>query len=162
MSRFASVEGVDMNEKLRDAIHERIKQLSDEAGRQLLDYVEFLESKFNRSSRAPTTFERIAENVEGTLRGTRFGEAALKGGSEILEAAGSVIRGVAAAGRAVADEFQRPSQAEPKAADPETPPPPRTSAGAEVEVDVATSSPAAGESPEQPQREDGQRTPDPA
>lgn len=127
-----------MNEKLRDTIHERIKGLPDEAARQLLDYVEFLESKCNRSSRPPTTFERIADNVEGTLRGTRFGEAALRGGAEILEAAGSVIRGVAAAGRAVADELQQPTKTTEQAAQPE-PPPRRTSAEAEIEVDVAAS-----------------------
>ena len=125
-----------MNEKLQDTIRERIKGLPDEAARQLLDYVEFLESKFNRSSRPPTTFERIADNVEGTLRGTRFGEVALRGGAEILEAAGGVIRGVAAAGRAVADELQQPAETPEQAGEPE-PKPRRTSAEAEVEVDIA-------------------------
>jgi hypothetical protein len=96
-----------MNENLKTNIVEKLENLTDEAGRQLLDYVEFLESRFNRSTREQSTLERIAENVEGTLRSNPFGEAAIKGTEGIIDAAGSVARGVAAAGQAVLEEFQQ-------------------------------------------------------
>ncbi len=95
--------------------------MTDEAGRQLLDYIEFLESKFNRSTRERSTLERLAENVEGTLRSNPIGEAAIKGTGGIIDAAGSVARGVAAAGQAVFDELQQVvgevTEEDPKTAD---------------------------------------------
>ena len=96
-----------MNENLKTNIVQKLDNMTDETGRQLLDYVEFLESKFNRSTRERSTLERLAENVEGTLRGNPIGEAAIKGTGGIIDAAGSVARGVAAAGQAVLDEFQQ-------------------------------------------------------
>jgi hypothetical protein len=72
-----------------------------------LDYIEYLESKFNRSTRERSTLERLAENVEGTLRSNPIGEAAIKGTGGIIDAAGSVARGVVAAGQAVLDELQQ-------------------------------------------------------
>ena len=95
-----------MNENLKTNIVQKLENLTDESGRQLLDYIEFLESRFNRSSRERSTLERIAENVEGTLRSNPIGEAAIKGTGGIIDAAGSVARGVAAAGQAVLDELQ--------------------------------------------------------
>ena len=96
-----------MNENLKTNIVQKLENLTDEAGRQLLDYIEFLESKFNRSTRERSTLERLAENVEGTLRSNPIGEAAIKGTGGIIDAAGSVARGVVAAGQAVLDELQQ-------------------------------------------------------
>ena len=96
-----------MNENLKTNIVQKLENMTDEAGRQLLDYIEFLESKFNRSTRERSTLERLAENVEGTLRSNPIGEAAIKGTGGIIDAAGSVARGFAAAGQAVFDEFQQ-------------------------------------------------------
>ena len=96
-----------MNENLKTTIVQKFENMTDETGRQLLDYMEFLESKFNRSTRERSPLERLAENVEGTLRSSRIGEAAMKGTGGIIDAAGSVARGVAAAGQAVLDELQQ-------------------------------------------------------
>jgi len=96
-----------MDELLKGRIVEKLEGLSDGNARQLLDYIEFLESKYNRSSREATALERLAENVEGTLKGSRIGGAAVKGTAQIVEAAGSLMRGFAAAGKAVVDEFQK-------------------------------------------------------
>ncbi|MFQ5703541.1 MAG: hypothetical protein ACE5HT_05900 [Gemmatimonadales bacterium] len=87
-----------MDEKLAAKIAGKLEVLSDEVGRQLLDYVEFLQSKYNKSSRERTTLERIAENIEGSL--------GVKGPSQVIDTAESVVRGVAAAGRAVVEGFQ--------------------------------------------------------
>ncbi len=110
-----------MNENLKTNIVQKLEILTDEAGRQLLDYIEFLESKFNRSTRERSTLERLAENVEGTLRSNPIGEAAIKGTGGIIDAAGSVARGVAAAGQAVFDELQQVvgevTEEDPKTAD---------------------------------------------
>jgi len=99
-----------MDEKLRATIAQKVKELDDERARQLLDYIEFLDSKYNRSSRDRSPFEKLADNVEGTLRATKIGGAAIKGTTQVLEAASSVVRGVAEAGMAVVDELQRLDQ----------------------------------------------------
>ena len=96
-----------MDQKLKTTITKKLDDLSDEHARQLLDYLEFLESKFNRSSRERSPFEKLADNVEGTLRASSIGGAAIKGTSQVLEAAGDLMRGVVSAGRAVVDELQR-------------------------------------------------------
>ena len=101
-----------MNERLIGKISGKLEELSDEAGRQLLDYIEFLRSKYNRSSRDRTVLERLADNIEGTL--------GVAGPAQVIDTAESVVRGVAAAGRAVVDGLQRTgksAEAEPGSSD---------------------------------------------
>ena len=95
-----------MNDNLRDTLVRKLEKLPDETARQLLDYIEFLESKYHRSVRERSTFERFADNIEDTLTATRMSRAAVKGTSQLLDAAGSMMRGVVAAGQAVVDELQ--------------------------------------------------------
>ncbi len=103
-----------MNENLKATIMQKLDKMTDENGRQLLDHIEFLESKFNRSTRERSTFERLAENVEGTLRSSKIGEAAVKGTGGIIDVAGTVARSFAAAGQAVLDELQDVVAEDPK------------------------------------------------
>ena len=51
-----------MNEQLRDRILRRLDTLPDERGLQLLDYVEFLESKYAERSTPSNLFARLSEN----------------------------------------------------------------------------------------------------
>jgi hypothetical protein len=96
-----------MDDKLKATITQKLAGLEDEQAKQLLDYIEFLDSKYNRSTRDRSPFEKLADNVEGTLRATKIGGAAIKGTTQVLEAATSVVRSVAEAGMAVVDELQR-------------------------------------------------------
>ena len=95
-----------MNESLKSKLVGKLDVLSDEVGRQVLDYVEFLESKFNRSRRAPSTVQRLTENIEEKLGSVRLADVAVKGGAQIMEAAGKLMEGLAAASRVVAEELQ--------------------------------------------------------
>ena len=95
-----------MNESLKSRLVAKLEGLPDELGRQVLDYVEFLESKFNRSRRAPSTVQRLTENIEDRLGSVRLADVAVKGGAQIMEAAGKLMEGLAAASRVVAEELQ--------------------------------------------------------
>ena len=95
-----------MNENLKSKISGKLDGLDDEAGRQLLDYLEFLESKYHRSVRSPSTVQKIAENLEDKLGTVSITDAATKGGAQVLEAAGKLMDGLAAASRVVAEELQ--------------------------------------------------------
>jgi hypothetical protein len=94
-----------MNENLKAKIVGKLGILSDEHGRQLMDYIDFLQSKYNRSRRSPSPFQRLAENIEDALGAGTITEAAAKGGAQVADAAGRVMSGLAAAGKAVADEL---------------------------------------------------------
>jgi hypothetical protein len=95
-----------MNESLKSKLAAKLDGLPDEVGRQVLDYVEFLESKFNRSRRVPSTVQRLAENLEDRIGSVKLADVAVKGGAQIMEAAGKLMEGLAAASRVVAEELQ--------------------------------------------------------
>lgn len=111
-----------MNEFLKKRIHRKLDTLSDERVYQVLDYIEFLESKYAaQSPPPPSPLQRLAETVEDTLRAGRVSASAIKGTMDTMAAAGRVMGGLAAAGKAVVDEVtgQRPA---PPAEEPPTPP----------------------------------------
>lgn len=96
-----------MNENLKSKIVGKLDILPDEHARQLLDYIDFLQSKYNRSRRAPSPFQWLAENIEDALGSVTIAGAAAKGTAQVADAAGRVMSGLVAAGRAVADELSR-------------------------------------------------------
>ena len=57
-----------MNEHLRDRILRKLETLPDERGYQVLDFVEFLESKYaERASPTASTFTRFTEAIEDSF-----------------------------------------------------------------------------------------------
>ena len=93
-----------MNEQLMQRIRRRLETLTDERGYQILDYVEFLESKY-ASRAAPTNlFAKISEGIEDTMRAARLPIKAIKGTTGLMDSAGKVMKGVAAAAQSVVDE----------------------------------------------------------
>lgn len=95
-----------MSDALKDKLHAKIDSMPDDHARQLLDYVEYIESKFNKSQRKASPFERFGETVEGTFRPGKLADAAAKGTADLAEAAGKIMGGLAQAARAAAEEFQ--------------------------------------------------------
>ena len=128
-----------MNTFLRDRILRKLESLSDERLYQVLDYVEFLESKYaERQAPQPGIFTRFAETVEDQLRAGRVSASAISQTMNPMNQAMGVLNGVAAAGKSVASDIvsaarspERPageqgSPAAPAAAPPQPPgaPPP--------------------------------------
>ena len=101
-----------MNDNLKARITGRLGVLSDDVGRQVLDYIEFLESKYNRSTRTPSTVQRITENLEDRIGGVRISDVAAKGTAQVMEAAGKLMEGLAAASRVIAEELEAPASRE--------------------------------------------------
>ncbi len=96
-----------MDELLKERILRRLENLPNDKAYQVLDYMEFLESKFGSRS-GPSTLEKIADRVEDTLRAGRVSASAIKGTRGVFDAAGRVMQGLAAAGKTVVDELQAP------------------------------------------------------
>lgn len=93
-----------MNELLRQRILRRLESLSDERGYQILDFVEFLESKYAARASPGGFFARITETVEDTMRAGKLPLQAISGTMGIMDSAGRVMKGVAAAAQAVVNE----------------------------------------------------------
>ena len=95
-----------MNQFLRDRIFRKLDTLSDERGYQVLDYVEFLESKYaERQNPSANVFQRFAETVEDKLRAGRVSAATISETMGLMNKAMGVLSGVAAAGKSVANDI---------------------------------------------------------
>jgi hypothetical protein len=132
-----------MNPTLRDRIVRTLESLPDERGYQLLDYVEFLESKYaERTSQAPNALQRFAEGVEDTLRAGRVSASTISETMGLMNKAMGVLSGVAAAGKSVASDVvdaaqrnvTRVTTERPNAVPPTSPPaaPPADSSGGTI------------------------------
>ena len=100
-----------MNENLRDRIVRKLEALSDERGYQVLDYVEFLESRFAERANQNNAFTRFSEAVEDKLRAGRVSASAIAETMGLLNRAANVLNGVAAAGKSVANDLVQAAQA---------------------------------------------------
>lgn len=111
-----------MNEALRQRLLRALDTLPDEKGWQVLDYLEFLESRYAERARPTNLFARLSETVEDTMRAARLPAAAISNTAGLVDGAGKLMRGLAAAGEAVVEEALRAAQSTPPA--PGTTPPP--------------------------------------
>ncbi len=88
----------------------RLEQLDDERGYQVLDYLEFLTSKYAERSNPSGIFAKITETVEDTMRAGKLPIQAISGTMGLMDSAGKVMKGLAAAGQAVVDEAVRAAE----------------------------------------------------
>jgi hypothetical protein len=94
-----------MNANLRDRILRKLEGLPDERGYQMLDFIEFLESKYaGKTAMAPGVFERFAEGVEDTLRAGRVSASTIAETMGLLNKAMGVLSGVAETGKTIASD----------------------------------------------------------
>jgi hypothetical protein len=115
-----------MNELLKQRIARRLEALSDERGYQILDYVEFIESKYAERSAAGGFFSKLTETAEDTMRAVGLPIKAVSGTMGLMESAGKVMKGVAAAAQSVVDEAVKAAGSqESRSANRETPLPPQ-------------------------------------
>ncbi|MBI2402418.1 MAG: hypothetical protein HYV20_06745 [Gemmatimonadetes bacterium] len=112
-----------MDEILRKRIERKLDGLPEDKAYQVLDYLEFLESKYGTTARQPTPIERITEGVGDTLRAARMPAEAIRGTMNVVDSASRMVERLAAAGRAAVEELKRSTGPAPAPA-PAAPPPP--------------------------------------
>jgi len=93
-----------MNDLLKQRIGRLLDTLSDERAYQILDYIEFLDSKYAERARPSGILAKITETVEDTMRAGKLPIQAISGTMGIVDGAAKVMKGLAAAGQAVVDE----------------------------------------------------------
>ena len=129
-----------MHPHLRERILKKLETMGDERAYQVLDYADFLETKYAEpTAPAPSLLERFTDGVEGTLRAGKVSATAVaetmsllnkamgvlggvaEAGKSVASSAVGVAQGVAAAGKSVAGDFRNAARTpEPKT---EAPPP---------------------------------------
>lgn len=114
-----------MNDLLRQRILRRLESLPDERAYQILDYIEFLESKYAERAAPTGILAKITETVEDTMRAAKLPVQAISGTASVMDSASRLMKGLAAAGQAVVDEAVKAASSQPAippAADKQTPP----------------------------------------
>lgn len=93
-----------MHHIMRKRLWRKLETLPDQRLYQVLDYIEFLESRYGDGAQAsPSGFQQFAERVEDRMRARRLAPRLIGGAMATLGAAGRVLDAVAGAGRGVAD-----------------------------------------------------------
>jgi hypothetical protein len=99
-----------MNDLLKQRINRLIDAADDERGYQILDYLEFLESKYAVRSRPDNFFAKITATVENTMRAGKLPVQAITGTMTLMDSAAKVMKGLVAAGQAVVEEAVRAAE----------------------------------------------------
>lgn len=111
-----------MNEFLKKRLERKLETLPEERVYQVLDYVEFLESKYAAAAEeTPAPFQRLAETVEDTLRAGKASASVIRTTMDAMSSAGRMVSGLAAAGKAVVDQVAGGQKTEPEPEKPEPP-----------------------------------------
>jgi hypothetical protein len=104
------MEPTDMNSYLRDKLLQKLETMSDDRGYQVLDYAEFLESKYAEkqpasAAAASNPLSRFADAVEEKLRAGRVSASTIAETMSLMNKAVGVLNGAAAAGKSVASDL---------------------------------------------------------
>lgn len=96
-----------MHEAMRKRILRRLETLPESQLYQVLDYIEFLESRYNRGIPEETTaLQKLAEKLEDGLRKGNVNPSNLREAFQLISTADRVLSSVSAAGKQLLDELQ--------------------------------------------------------
>jgi hypothetical protein len=113
-----------MNEHLRDRILRKLETLSDERGYQVLDYTEFLESRYaEKESPSASTFTRFTEAIEDKLRAGKVSASAIAETVGFMNRAANVLNNALETGKNMANELVNTTRPGPTGTQPPGPPP---------------------------------------
>ncbi len=111
-----------MNDILRDRLMRKLDLMPDERLNQVLDYIDFLESKYApKVAPSPNPIRSFAEGVESTLRAGKVSANAISGTMNIMNKAVGAISEVAQAGKSVATGLMGAASSAAEEAKPEAP-----------------------------------------
>jgi len=110
-----------MNDILRERLLRRLDALPEDRVYQVLDYVEFLESKYAERPAGAPAFQKVAETLEDTLRAGRVPVNIIKGTMDTVGKAGRFLEGLAAAGKAAMEKKPEEKAQRPPVEEPPTP-----------------------------------------
>ena len=111
-----------MNEVLKKEIWRKLEGLPDEKAYQVLDYINFLRSRYSQKDGAATPIQRIGEVVQDTMRKGKVPARALRETMKVMGTADRVLGNLREAGREFLVELEG-GKPEPSAPEPSKDPP---------------------------------------
>lgn len=91
-----------MHDVLRQRLLRKIESLPDEQIYQVLDYIEFLESKYSTPGTVEASgLQKFAEGLEDKLRKRAVSPTTIREAFQLISAADRVLSGVSSAGRQI-------------------------------------------------------------
>jgi hypothetical protein len=96
-----------MNDVTRERLLRKLEVLPEEKVYQVLDFIEFLESKFAERPAGAPAFQKVAETLEDTMRAGRVPISIISGTMDAVGKAGRFFEGLAAAGKAAVDQVRK-------------------------------------------------------
>jgi len=96
-----------VNDLLNERIRRKLDVMPDEQAYQVLDYIEFLESKYSQRAAGAPAFQKVAETLEDTMRAGRVPITIIRGTMDAVGKAGRFLEGLAAAGKAAVEEAKK-------------------------------------------------------
>ena len=105
-----------MHDALRQRLLRRIESLPDEQIYQVLDYIEFLDSKYASTPVEASGLQKFAEGLEDKLRKKAVSPATIREAFQLISAADRVLSGVSSAGKQILADLN--TALEPSAAPP--------------------------------------------
>ena len=98
-----------MHDVLRQRLMRRIESLPEAQVYQVLDFIEFLESKYARDLQVETSgLQRFAEGFEDKLRKKAVSPSTIREAFQLIAAADRVLSSVSTAGRQILGELGTP------------------------------------------------------
>jgi len=95
-----------MHDVLRQRLIRKIESLPDEQIYQILDYIEFLESKYAVAEAVEASgLQKFAEGLEDKLRKKAVSPSTIREAFQLISAADRVLSGVSAAGKRVLSDL---------------------------------------------------------
>ena len=97
-----------MHDVLRQRLLRKIESLPDEQIYQVLDYIEFLESKYASTELVEASgLQKFAEGLEDKLRKRAVSPTTIREAFQLISAADRVLSGVSSAGRQIIAELNQ-------------------------------------------------------
>jgi hypothetical protein len=115
-----------MDDLLKQRISRLLETLDDEKAYQVLDFAEFLTSKYAGRTEPSGLLAKITSTVENTMRAGKLPVQAITGTMSLMDSAAKVMKGLAAAGQAVVEEAVKAAEDRSRPVlpdDPDSPPP---------------------------------------
>ncbi len=96
-----------MHDVLRARVMRKIESLPEEQVYQVLDYIEFLESRYGapEAGTSRSGFQKMGEGLEDRMRKRSFKPSNLREAFQVIAAADRALSGVARAGRQLFEDF---------------------------------------------------------
>jgi hypothetical protein len=102
-----------VHDVLRQRLLRRIESLPEEQIYQVLDFIEFLESKYARDLKVEATgLQKFAEGLEDKLRKKAVSPSTIREAFQLIAAADRVLSSVSTAGRQILNELGNPTAEE--------------------------------------------------